>query len=131
MSRCEQNSLTILFESLQRNYAIWHFIRYERIADIVNGLDGKCVLDVGCGIGLLDFLLSNKMVVGMDIDPQNVREANRIRKKIEPKEDVTHSFVVADLSFLPFRDSFDVIVCSEVLEHLSNDKKALKSMLSS
>jgi len=123
--------LTILFESLKRNYAIWHFIRYKKIADVVDGLDGKCVLDVGCGIGLLDFLLSNKMVVGVDIDPQNVREANRIRKKIKAKEDSNHSFVVADLSFLPFRGSFDIIVCSEVLEHLKNDKKALKSMLSS
>lgn len=129
LPRYERNKLTILYESLQRNYAIWHFIRYEKIADIINDLDGKYVLDVGCGIGLLDFLLSNKKVVGVDIDFQSVREANKIRKKIKPKEDMTHSFVVADLSFLPFRDSFDVIACSEVLEHLSNDEKALKSML--
>lgn len=131
MSCYEQKILTVLFESLRRNYAIWHFIRYEKIADIVNGLDAECVLDIGCGIGLLDFLLSNKMVVGVDKDPKNVREANFIRKKFRPEEDVIHSFVVADLSFLPFRDSFDVVVCSEVLEHLSDDRKALKRMLSS
>jgi len=94
---------TILWENLKHGYAIWHFIRYRRIADFVNDTDGKYLLDVGCGIGLLE---TTKL------------DHNRIHT------------LVADLHFPPFRKKFDVIICSEVLEHLTNDKTALAALSS-
>jgi len=120
---------TILWENLKHGYAIWHFIRYRRIADFVNDTDGKYLLDVGCGIGLLDLLIANKDIVGVDIDRKNIREAKRIRKTTKLDHNRIHT-LVADLHFPPFRKKFDVIICSEVLEHLTNDKTALAALSS-
>lgn len=39
-------------------------------------------------------------------------------------------YLMADLHFLPFREKFDMIICSEVLEHLCNDKTMLVALLS-
>jgi SAM-dependent methyltransferase len=119
---------SIFWENLKHGYAIWHFIRYERIADFVNDTDCKYLLDVGCGIGLLDPLIANKYIVGVDIDRKNIVEAKRIRKTTKLDHNAIHN-VVADLHFLPFREKFDAIICSEVLEHLTHDKAALAALL--
>jgi len=120
----------VLLESLKHNYAIWHFIRYQRTANIVNEIDGRHVLDTGCGIGLQDFLLMNKTVIGIDLNLENVKEAKRVGRLIEPTENAVCSFLVADLNFLPFRKTFDIILCTEVLEHLKDDKRAVDALLS-
>lgn len=121
---------TIFWENIRHNYAIWHSVRYERIAEFINQMDGSFVLDVGCGIGLLDFLFMNKNVVGIDISSENVRQAKQIERMLKPKENGFHSFVAADLHFLPFKRKFDIIICSEVIEHLSDDRRALGAILS-
>ena len=120
----------IFRENIRHNHPVWDFVRYERIAEFINQMDGKFVLDVGCGIGLLDFLFMNKIVVGVDISSENVRQAKQIERMLKPKENGGHSFVAADLHFLPFKRKFDIIICSEVLEHLSDDRRALGAILS-
>lgn len=70
----------VFWENLKHGYAIWHFIRYKIIADFINDTEGKCLLDVGWGIGLLDLLIANKDIVSIDIDRKNIREAKRIRE---------------------------------------------------
>lgn len=118
----------ILLEYLKHDYPIWHFIRQKRVAQIVSMMDGKLVLDVGCGIGLLDFLFTNKTLVGVDINSGYVKEARRIERAIKPKGNMDYFFVVADLEFLPFKKEFDIVISSQVLEHLKNDRKALKTI---
>lgn len=120
---------SILWENIEHEYAIWHFIRYKKIADIINETEGKQLLDVGCGIGLLDLLITNKEIIGMDINRKNVIEAIQIRKNNKLRENAFHA-LVADLHTLPFKEKFDVVICSEVLEHLTDDRRALKALLS-
>lgn len=80
-------------------------------------------LDCGCGVGPLTKVLVDrgKDTVGIDIDPKAVKVASsQIRRA---------SFLVADATHLPFRDEvFCHIVCSAVLEHIPNDKKAFLEM---
>jgi len=112
------------------NYSVWHFLRYKRLADIVNKMEGRLILDVGCGRGMQDFLFAGKTVVGIDLSSENIREAKRIERTMRKLESATNDFIVADLNFLPLKEEFDIVICAEVLEHLKDDRKALSSMMS-
>lgn len=76
----ENASKSILWENLKHGYAIWHFIRYKRIADFVNDIDGKYFLDVGCGIGLLDLLIANNGIVGSTLTARASRRQTESAK---------------------------------------------------
>jgi ubiquinone/menaquinone biosynthesis C-methylase UbiE len=75
---------------------------------------GARVLDAGCGEGtwvLRDFRDKIDYLVGIDILP--------------PKEKVANEFVLCNLENIPLADnSFDVIVCYFVIEHLVEPEKA-------
>lgn len=87
-------------------------------------LKGKKFLEVGCGLGYFSNS-ANKLgakVTGVDIGPSLVK----INKKLTPKG----QFRVASASNLPFKDrSFDVLLSTEVIEHVDNQQKALKEMI--
>ena len=80
--------------------------------ELDNGV--RTVLDVGCGKGLVGRFITRSgkyFTVGVDIFGPDLREACKNH---------THSdFVQCDVRSLPFRrESFDVVLCSEVLEHV-------------
>ncbi|HDH96829.1 MAG TPA: class I SAM-dependent methyltransferase, partial [Proteobacteria bacterium] len=98
-----------------------HFARYLYAAEFV---EDKVVLDLGCGCGYGTYELAEagaRLAVGIDNSDEAIRYArSRYRHR-------RSFFAVADALELPFGDdSFDVIVCMEVLEHLE-DQKALLS----
>lgn len=81
------------------------------------------VLDAGCGDGTILYLLKENYIFepyGIDISQ------NAVKKAIERGIDAQ----VSDLSErIPFPDeSFDLIICSEVLEHLYFPEKALREI---
>lgn len=77
------------------------------------------VLDVGCGGGSIAMHLAKLgyRVTGVDPDQQAIEAA---MKRAETSETDT-TFFVAPGEKLPFpASSFDVVICSEVLEHVEN-----------
>ena len=89
---------------------------------LVDPLEVRSVLDAGCGEGfVLNMLLQHRPtmnVIGIDID----REAIQRGRKLFPDM----PFQVADVLELPHPDdSFDLVVCTEVLEHLADPQTAL------
>jgi ubiquinone/menaquinone biosynthesis C-methylase UbiE len=81
---------------------------------------GKSVLDVGCGLGAYTraFKKHGKFVVGVDNDKELILQARRKNGAI---------YKVASIYNLPFKsNSFDTVVCSDILEHLEDDLKGLK-----
>lgn len=87
------------------------------------------LLDIGCGSGV-DLISSAKYVkkaVGLDIDKNSLSTANYLFKKSGLKN---IKFLEHDANQkLPFKNnSFDKIVCSDVLEHLKKRDLALKEI---
>lgn len=80
--------------------------------------DAKTILDVGCGKGgPMAFIRGRRQVyaVGMDIFEPYLRECQR-RKSHD-------ALVRCDVRQAPFRPkSFDVVLCMEVLEHLTEEE---------
>ena len=85
-----------------------------------------CVLDAGCGNGWLTLRLvaNNYNVVGIDSSPQCI---THLRNKIKALHYYRKIYTyIGDLAKLSFRDnSFDGIVCGEVLEHIQDDTKVI------
>lgn len=82
------------------------------------------MLDAGCGDGfylhLISSLLPKVRLIGLDADPKALKSARRnIKKQIR--------LIKGSLEKLKFKDSiFDLVLVSEVLEHLDNDLIGLK-----
>lgn len=95
---------------------------------------GDTVLDLGCGEGrhaINIYLEKPVTAIGIDLRWQDLHTA---RERFLPFEDTekngSHFFLqVADGTQLPFADNtFDVIVCSEVLEHVENYPAILREI---
>jgi glycosyltransferase involved in cell wall biosynthesis/ubiquinone/menaquinone biosynthesis C-methylase UbiE len=101
---------------------------YRRRARLLIGYlelrDGDRVLDCGCGMGfhlMAMQRLRELHLVGLDPDPDRLARAER--------EGVEAELVVGEAERLPFEDgSFDKILMTEVLEHLRDDRAALREI---
>src|SRR3989344_2109518 len=98
----------------------WFKARRNLILNIINaGKDSK-IIDIGCSGGLLLAELKSKgynNVYGLDISKQAI--------EICKKSGLKNTFVGNALKTDFEDESFDVIIASDVLEHLNDDKKAL------
>ena len=72
-------------------------------------------MDLGCGNGFLTFALAQKakLVLGLDLNPKNIAFA---RKKFSA---ANLKYKAADITKIK-KQGFDVIVLSNVLEHIKN-----------
>jgi SAM-dependent methyltransferase len=76
------------------------------------------VLDAGCGGQMYLRLGGDAYVVGLDIDPGELERNERIDERI-----------VGDLQTCPLPlEGFDLIVCWDVLEHVSDPRLALENL---
>jgi L-malate glycosyltransferase len=99
---------------------VWYRAFLNYILPLLN-VDGRRVLEVGCGNGFLAPFLCGKgaKVVGVDVALSAVAQ-------FPGSQDGQSVAAVADGQCLPFPDhAFDVIICCEVLEHLSDPSSLL------
>lgn len=85
----------------------------------------RSMLDAGSGSGVYSFSLARKSekIESVDIAPEKIKVAN----KINPFKNI--HFQTGDLCSLRFKNStFDFIVCSDVIEHIKDDKKAFSEL---
>ncbi len=91
------------------------------IEEILENLQGKNILEVGCGKGFLSRIIAKQdthHITGVDIHP--------------PKESKAHKnlqFVSGTIENLPFPDkSFDTVICTHTLEHVQNLAKSIQEL---
>lgn len=84
------------------------------------------ILDAGCGEGYIDKLLIDRFPNSVITGLKFTAEAIAVAKVNNPTVD----YVQGDICDMPFEDnSFDLVICTEVLEHLPNPDKALKELI--
>jgi glycosyltransferase involved in cell wall biosynthesis len=96
--------------------------------DLMRPFVGRKVLEVGSGTGSITrYLASREKVVATDLDPQYVELLQRTYAG-KPNVEVRSLDLakLGDDGFAP--QSFDTIVCSNVLEHIEDDRAALRAM---
>lgn len=97
---------------------------------------GYRILDLGCGTGrhtCAAYRLKQVTVVGVDISFDDVFEArDRLRQQHHMGEHRggVWGISVTDILHLPFSDNcFDLVICSEVLEHIFDENTALAEII--
>ncbi len=123
-------------EELTGSYVRWRSSRLGRITDalerqllarLLGRVDGKKLLDVGCGDGAMAFELARQgaTVTALDADPSMIAAA-----RLRAKNEATHvQFVEGNAETLPFGDStFDVVVAVTVLCFVQDAEHAVKEI---
>jgi ubiquinone/menaquinone biosynthesis C-methylase UbiE len=112
--------------ALGYNHLLLTYREHLRWIKKLNLKDGERVLDIGCNIGQLLHLMSHQAkikTVGIDISFEALQNA-----KINAFN--SFDFVLCSVQKgIPFEDnSFDVITCMDVIEHLENPEFVLSEM---
>lgn len=81
------------------------------------------VIDVGCGVGTISIYLAARVtrVMGIDISPRAISIAKNASKSLNIKN---ASFKVQSV-YAHKSGDYDLLVCSEVIEHIEDDRKFL------
>jgi SAM-dependent methyltransferase len=93
---------------------------------------GACILDIGCGNGrhtAAAYDRHDTFVVGADPNHDDLIEAGKrlnYHHQLGGPSSSRWQLASADVTALPFGDaSFDLVICSEVLEHIPDHKRAI------
>ena len=95
--------------------------------------DDGLMLDVGCGEGrhIFGVMQDHPMMkcIGIDMDKASLNKAEEGYEYFKSISNAGAEFFIGSAYSLPFEsDSFDLIVCSEVLEHLHEYNDAIKEI---
>lgn len=83
------------------------------------------MLDAGCGTGVYSFTLRKRAgrIRGIDIDQNKINYVRRTNRYNNI------DFLKGDLRKINFdKESFDLVICSDVIEHIKEDKKAFREI---
>lgn len=103
-----------MLQKILHQYGIKRRIKTNIILKLLESRSPDLILDAGCGAGHFLFLVDSE-IIGIDLNRKYVSMAKTSKKAV----------LLADIRYQPFKDNiFDKIICSEVLEHISDDVMA-------
>lgn len=97
--------------------------------------DGERILDIGCGEGRHGWEAVKQydcVVCGMDLNRTSLRKAHLVFYQLDEQAESRGRWLLAngDILRLPFKDkTFDKVICSEVLEHVPDDRQAIRELV--
>ena len=93
--------------------------------DLKINLEGKIVLEAGCGAGRFTEVLLKKGAFLVSSDLSSAVEVNAENFPVSDK----HLVIQADINDMPFADeSFDVVICLGVIQHTTNTEKTIADL---
>ena len=95
-------------------------INKDRANLILENIQGKNIIDIGCGLGVWTDFLTKKgfNVVGIDSEKSFISKAEESRQG---------NYLLAEADKLPFtKGKFDTALLINILEHVDNDLSVLK-----
>lgn len=99
---------------------------YNTLLQLVKPLEVRRVLDTGCGEGFSLNKLSEEKIAASLQGIDNSKEAISLGKKLFPNLKLQ----LGSIYELPYEDDyFDLVLCTEVLEHVDNPQKALHELM--
>jgi ubiquinone/menaquinone biosynthesis C-methylase UbiE len=98
---------------------------YETLFAEIKNLEPESILDVGCGEGFTLQKLKDrgigKKLEGIEYLERAIEIGNKIHPDLKLRQ--------GNIYELPYKDNeFDLVLCTEVLEHLEDPEKALKEL---
>jgi len=102
-------------------------LRLEHIERLAGGLEGKRVLDVGCGGGILAEAMAAKgaQVTGIDLADKPLKVA--MLHRMEIGSSVDYRLVSAEALAEESPGAFDVVTCMEMLEHVPDPPSTVRA----
>ena len=96
----------------------WWFIgRRDLISKILKNNKNKKILEIGCGSGMNLKVIKNNIVLGLD------------NSEFLIKNKVIKNMILGDANHLPLKpNSFDYILCLDIIEHIKDDVKIMKTI---
>jgi 2-polyprenyl-3-methyl-5-hydroxy-6-metoxy-1,4-benzoquinol methylase len=114
-----------LFESKNPLLRYVEKIRIKKIISMAKIKKSDSVLDLGCGEGfLLSMLPQTKKITGIDISKHALSRA----KNIVENKGLKANLFFGDAQNLNVNETFDKIMCSEVLEHVPKPRTVMKNI---
>ena len=101
--------------------------KYEILLRWLQARGSQRILNAGCGSGELSCLLAaaGHQVVGMDPDPTYIQLARERAGDQFPHA----SFAVASIEDYTGPAGFDAVVCTDVIEHIADDRTAFNKLV--
>ena len=91
------------------------------------------VLDAGSGFGQYTYymmkLSKSWIITGVDVKTEQIRDCNDFIKKINREHQV--NFKVADLTTINEQNTYNLILCVDVMEHIENDVQVFRNFVKS
>jgi len=102
-----------------KNHLYNYLLRKRAVGKCVQKQENGPILEVGSGLSPM--ITGSNLVTYSELSFEALRYLKNAQKR--------GCFVVADAAHLPFKEgAFCQVVCSEVLEHLPEDRRALEQM---
>lgn len=107
------------------NFTYWYILKTFRQV-LPQSLSKRRLLDVGCGVGTLALYFAQrcKTVVGIDVSERAISIAKQAKQALHQ---TNLTFQQAELR--KFTQPFDITTCTEVIEHIADDRQFLKKIV--